>query len=347
MPTLSLDQLFTDAAQKNASDLHLVTGRQVFIRLYGELKPITEEALTSEDIQKLIYDILKPEVRAQLEKARELDTSHQINNGTRFRINVFYEKNNLALSARVIPTQIPAPEEINLPEVVQNLTLLDYGLVLFTGPTGSGKSTSIASLLEMINLQKSVNIITLEDPIEFLIESKKSLVQQRQLGSDMLSFVEGLKHVLRQDPNVIMVGEMRDLETIAATITLAETGHLVFATLHTNNAAETVDRIVDVFPPHQQNQIRSQLSSSLRAVISQRLLPLRRGGLRAVHEILINNSAVANLIRENKIAQIKSVIQTSANQGMISLERSIKQILQQGLISSEVAGHYFTELNDD
>ncbi|MFZ5391131.1 MAG: type IV pilus twitching motility protein PilT [Patescibacteria group bacterium] len=340
MSTSSLEMLFSQAAQKQASDLHLVAGQPPVIRLNGELKTLDQEPLNASAVQKIIYGILSPEVKTKLEKYRELDTSYQISDGTRFRVNVFYEKGNLSLAARVIPTSIPRPEELYLPDIAQELTRLEHGLILVTGPTGSGKSTSIASLVEMINQQRNLNIITLEDPIEFLFESKKCLIQQRQLGTDMLSFAEGLKHVLRQDPDVIMVGEMRDLETISTTLTLAETGHLVFATLHTNNAAETIDRIVDVFPPHKQNQIRLQLSLSLRAVISQRLLPLNNGGQRAVFEVLINNPAVANLIRENKISQIKSVIQTSADQGMITLERSVKALLQQGLISPDTAELY-------
>ncbi|MBU1039063.1 type IV pilus twitching motility protein PilT [Patescibacteria group bacterium] len=340
MPNSSLEQLFSQAAEAGASDLHLVAGQPPVIRLHGALKPINEGVLNADVLQKIVYGILSPEIKTKLEKNRELDTSYQISDGTRFRVNVFYEKGNLSLAARVIPTTIPSPEELYLPEVAQNLTKLNHGLVLVTGPTGSGKSTSIASLIEMINQQRNLNIITLEDPIEFLFESKKSLIQQRQLGTDMLSFAEGLKHVLRQDPNVIMIGEMRDLETISTTLTLAETGHLVFATLHTNNAAETIDRIVDVFPPHKQNQVRLQLSLSLQAVVSQRLLPLLAGGRRAAFEVLINNPAVANLIRENKIGQIKSVIQTSADQGMITLERSVKDLLQQGLINEEIASRH-------
>lgn len=221
--------------------------------------------------------------------------------------------------------------------MVRHLTQLDYGLVLVTGPTGAGKSTSVASMINLINQERALNIITLEDPIEFLFPEGRSIIKQRQLGTDMISFAEGLKHTLRQDPDVIMVGEMRDLDTISTTLTLAETGHLVLATLHTNNSVETIDRIIDVFPPYQQTQVRLQLSFSMKAVISQRLVPTQETGRVAAREILINNPAVANLIRENKHAQIKSVIQTSAEEGMVTMDQSIKRLLQDKVISREVA----------
>lgn len=339
---MTLNSLFTQASDLGASDLHLVVGKQPIVRIRGELKTLDDEEMTDKKIEVLVNDILTAEQKKRFEDERELDTSFQIKDGTRFRINLHFEKGNMGLVARVIPTKIPTLQELDMPPVLAKLTTLDYGLILVTGPTGCGKSTSIASIIEDINQQRNVNIITLEDPIEFLFESKKSIVRQRQLGTDVLSFDEGLKHILRQDPNVIMVGEMRDVETIAATLTVAETGHLVFATLHTNNAAESIDRIVDVFPPHKQNQVRLQLSSSLKAVISQRLIPAVNGNRVAAREILLNNPAVSNLIRENKVAQIKSVIETSADQGMITMDHHIKQLLKQGLIDQSTAEAHVT-----
>jgi len=334
---MTIETLFAQATEQGASDLHLAVGLAPTIRLHGALKPLDEAPLQAKKMEELVFSLLQPNQRERFQTERELDVSYQSKDGTRFRINLHYEKNNVGLVARVIPTTIPSLKEIGMPEVVYNLTRMDYGLVLVTGPTGCGKSTTLAAMINLINSERSVNIITLEDPIEFVFKPNKSIIKQRQLGTDMISFAEGLKHTLRQDPNVIMVGEMRDLETIATTLTLAETGHLVLATLHTSNAAQTIDRIIDVFPPHQQTQIRLQLSFSLKAVISQRLLPKQSGGRVAAREILLNNSAVANLIRENKIAQIKSVIQTSAEEGMITMDQHIKHLLKDEVISRETA----------
>ncbi|MDD3036063.1 MAG: PilT/PilU family type 4a pilus ATPase [Candidatus Saccharimonadaceae bacterium] len=239
--------------------------------------------------------------------------------------------------ARVIPNDIPNLETIDMPSIVMNLLSLKQGLILVTGPTGCGKSTTLASMINFINQNYCSNIITFEDPVEYLFTPDKSIITQRQLGSDMTSFAEGLKHALRQDPNVVMVGEMRDLETIANTVTLAETGHLVFATLHTYSAAQTVDRIIDIFPPYQQNQIRAQLSMTLAAVISQRLLPKIGGGRVAAREILVNTPAVANLIRENKIPQIRTVIETSSKDGMVSLDQHIKKLYKEKLVEKKMA----------
>ncbi len=335
---MTLEQLFTEAKEVGASDLHLVAGKPPIIRLHGILKPLDYPVMTSKKIEELVMVVLSPEQKDKFLKLLDLDISYQIRDLTRFRINLHFEKGNIGMVARVIPSNIPTMEEIEMPSVVYDVTRMDYGLILVTGPTGCGKSTSLAAMIDLINHERTANIITLEDPIEFIFKSENSIIKQRQLGTDMISFAEGLKHALRQDPNVIMVGEMRDLDTIATTLTLAETGHLVLATLHTPNSSQTIDRIIDVFPPYQQTQVRLQLSYSLKAVISQKLLPEVSGDKRvAAREILINNSAVANLIRENKVAQIKTVIQTSAEDGMISMDHSIKKLFKDGRISKEIA----------
>ncbi|MBI1961112.1 MAG: type IV pilus twitching motility protein PilT [Parcubacteria group bacterium] len=333
-----LDALFKIAADQKASDLHLVVGRPPIIRVDGALKPIENgTALTPESMQELLFGIVSEPQKQKLLSQRDLDMSYEIGGLARFRVNMHWEKGNLGLVARVVTHRIPSMEEITMPKASYQLARLKDGLILVTGPTGCGKSTTLAAMINLINAERNAHIVTLEDPIEFIFEPTDSIIKQRELGSDVLTFASGLKHTLRQDPDVIMVGEMRDLETIAATMTLAETGHLVLATLHTINAAQTVDRIIDVFPPYQQDQIRVQLSMSLRGVISQRLLAKLGGGRVASREILINNSAVANLIRENKIAQIKTVIQTSAELGMVTMDQDIKRLYQEGVVSKETA----------
>jgi twitching motility protein PilT len=287
-------------------------------------------------MEQMVYSLLDNQQKERFISGRDLDFGYELDN-FRFRVNLHFEKNNIGLVARVITNQIPTLEEIDMPKIIYNLLNLKQGLILITGPTGCGKSTSLAAMIDYINSNHFYNIITLEDPIEYMFKPKKSIIIQRQLGSDMLSFAEGLKHALRQDPNVIMVGEMRDLETIATTITLAETGHLVLATLHTYNAAQTIDRIIDIFPPHQQGQIRMQLSMTLASVISQRLLNRIKSGRVASREIMINTPAIANLIRENKIAQIKTVIETSSKEGMVSLDQDLKKLHDEKVISKEVA----------
>ncbi len=334
---MNLDQIFSLAIKKNASDIHLISNLPPVLRIQGELKQVKDaETLSSKAVEDLIYKVLTAPQKERLNQEKELDSSYEIGDGSRFRVNCYFEKNNLALAARIIPATTPNMQDLAMPEIVYNLTRLKQGLVLVTGPTGCGKSTSLAAMINLINSERSENIVTLEDPIEFIYAPKKSIISQRQLGRDMLSFAEGLKHALRQDPNVILVGEMRDLETISTTITLAETGHLVLATLHTHNAGQTIDRIIDIFPPYQQEQVRLQLSLSLKAVISQHLIPTLDGKRIAVREVMLNNPAIANLIRENKIPQIKSVIQTSGEEGMLTNDQALKKLLQQELISKEV-----------
>ena len=339
---MDLKQIFEDGVKHKASDVHIVASYPPIIRVNGHLIRLEKLGLISQkQAETLILSILTNKQKEQYINKRELDISYQLDSGERFRINLHFEKGNTCLAARIINTKIPSMKEIDMPEVVYQLSRLNQGLIILTGPTGCGKSTSLAAIINLINSEKACNIITLEDPIEFIFKSDKSIIRQRQYGSDFLSFPDALKYILRQDPNVIMVGEMRDLETVASTITLAETGHLVLATLHTPNAAQTVDRIIDIFPPHQQEQMRMQLSMSLVGVIAQQLLPTKDNkGRIASREVMINTPAVANLIRENKIAQLKTVIQTSSDDGMITMEQSLKRLIKDGHISKEVAEQY-------
>ncbi len=336
-----IDRLFEITIEKQASDLHLVVGKPPLLRVGGEIVAIEgAKTLTTEIAKDLIFSMLDDREREIFTSERELDIAHQTPTGKRFRVNLHWEKQNAAMAARAIPSEVPTMEALELPPVVQKMTEFPHGLVLVTGPTGSGKSTTLAAMIDKINRTEACNIITLEDPTEFIFQAQMSVIRQRQLGQDFISFGEGLKHILRQDPDVVMVGEMRDIETIATTLTIAETGHLVFATLHTYSAAQTIDRIIDVFPPHQQNQIRSQLALTLRAVVSQQLLPKIGGGRVAAREILLNNSAVANLIRENKVAQIKNVIQTAAAEGMTTLGQDLTKLIENGVVEREDAKHY-------
>lgn len=338
---MNINELFKAASKNKASDLHLIVGKPPILRIDGELRMISSEPeLTREVAERMIFSILTERQKTKFTEERELDISYEIPKFSRYRVNLHWEKDNVGLVARVISNDVPSMDTLDLPPIVHKMIEQNSGLILVTGPTGCGKSTTLAAMVEKINQIRFANIITLEDPIEFIHKPAKSIIKQRQLGSDMLTFGDALRHVLRQDPNVIMVGEVRDLETMSATITLAETGHLVLATLHTHNAAQTIDRVIDVFPPHQQAQVRLQLSISLSGVISQQLLPKVGGGRIASREILINTPAVANIIRENKIPQIKSVIQTSAEEGMFSMEQHIKELLKQNLIEESTALAY-------
>ena len=339
---MELKKLFELAYERKASDLHLIVGTKPVLRINGELFEIQQlEPMTQTRIKEFINEILNKEQRERFFREKDYDLSYELKEqGCRFRINLYFESNNMCLAARVIPKEIPSLEDILMPEIVYRLLDKKQGLILVTGPTGCGKSTSLAAMINYVNQTRKENIITLEDPIEFIFQPIKSTITQRQLSMDMLSFDAGLKHVLRQDPNIIMVGEMRDLKTIATTITLAETGHSVLATLHTYSAAQTIDRIIDSFPPYQQTQIRMQLSSTLDAVISQRLIPMKKGGRIAAREIMTNNSAVSNMIREDKIAQIRSSIETSSNIGMISMDQDLKRLYVEGKIAKDVAKSY-------
>jgi twitching motility protein PilT len=336
---MDLVNILQSAVQQGASDIHICVGKPPMMRLNGEIKSIANLApLTSEQTKTLIYSVLYDEQRAKFEEHWELDCSFAVTGVSRFRLNVLMSRNGMESVMRVIPSKIPTPEQLGLSPTVVNFANIPRGLVLVTGPTGSGKSTTLASLLDIVNQKKLGHILTIEDPIEFVYESKSCIIRQREIGQHTKSFNSALRAALREDPNVILVGEMRDLETIQLTITAAETGHLCFATLHTQDAPSTVDRIIDVFPPHQQTQVRVQLASSLQAVISQILLPRKDGkGRVAAREIMVMTPAISNLIREGKTHMIYNAIETGAKFGMVPMDRSLSGLVLQGVVAYEVA----------
>lgn len=333
-----IDDLLRLTVESGASDLHLAVGIPPVLRVDGGLRTTNFTKLTAQDTQRLCYDILTDEQVQRFEAALELDYSYSIAKLSRFRVNLFKDKGTLAAAFRVIPQRIPTLEELGLPAVLEELTKKVRGLILVTGPTGSGKSTTLAAMVNRINAESAEHIITIEDPIEYLHTHKKSVVNQRELGMDTKGFSNALKSALREDPDVILVGEMRDLETISTAITCAETGHLVFATLHTNNAPQTVDRMVDVFPPEQQEQIRFMLSNNLEAIVCQQLVPKAEGrGRVCAMEIMVASPAVRNLIREAKAHQLTSTIQTSAKMGMQTMDQCLRDYYQRGMITYEEA----------
>jgi twitching motility protein PilT len=336
----SMDYLFDLVISKNASDLHLTSGYPAMIRIDGVLVPVGSEVLTQENTSELVNSILNESKKELLDINREVDFAYSHQGKGRFRINAFYQQQTISAALRLIPDKIKSIDELKLPTTYYRLTKLGQGLVLVTGPTGHGKTTTLAAMLQEINQSRPVHIITIEDPIEYILPKGKAMVDQREMHDDTHSWEIALKSAMRQDPDVVLVGEMRDYETIAAAVTLAETGHLVFATLHTNNSAQTVDRIIDVFPEHQQAQIRAQLSNILEAVIAQRLIPLEGGGRRAASEIMLATNAVRNLIREGKTHQLDNVIMTGRDIGMISLEASLVKLVREGLITIEVAQEF-------
>jgi len=338
-----LQKFFEIAIEKKASDIHLIAGEKPILRIAAELAPLDFPVLEEDKLEKMIFSLLTEGQKEKFKNNLELDFAFS-SNKERFRINLHWQRGLIGLSARLIPSKIPRAEDIGLNEFIVNLTRLSQGLVLVNGPSGCGKSTTLATMIDIINTERKLHIITIEDPIEFIYEKKKSIIEQRELGQDTLSFANGLKYVLRQDPNVILVGEMRDLETISATLTAAETGHLVFSTLHTFSAPESIERIIDLYPAHRQKQVLVQLSSTLKAVISQQLLPKVGGGMIAIREIMINTPAVANLIRQNKTAQLYSVIQTSGEEGMITMEGAIRKAWKEGLISEQVASNALSNI---
>ncbi|MFN2543315.1 MAG: type IV pilus twitching motility protein PilT [Actinomycetota bacterium] len=334
-PKGSILDVLSFVADHNCSDLHLIAGGPPFVRMNGDLLRLDNyPALSSDEIRNLVFSVLSDRQQERLEEELELDISYSIPGKARFRVNCYYQRDSLAAAFRLIPFDLKALDELGLPDHVAELARVPRGLVLVTGATGSGKSTTLASLLDIVNQERSCHIMTIEDPIEFLHQHKRSAVSQREVGVDTESFGEALKRVLRQDPDVILVGEMRDLETISTAITAAETGHLVFATLHTQDAPQTIDRIIDVFPPAQQPQIRVQLSTTLQGVVSQQLLQTSDGLGRVVAtEILIVTPAVRHLVREGKVHQIYTVMQTGSQYGMQTMDSSIAQLLQAGRIT--------------
>jgi twitching motility protein PilT len=331
------DYLF-DAIQMEASDLHITAGLPPMVRIHGKVQPLDYPPLTPNVTRELIYDILSNDQRQRLENEWELDFSYSVPRLARFRVNVYFQKGSLGAAFRAIPEVIKSISELGLPEAVEDMTEKPRGLVLVTGPTGSGKSTSLAAMIDKINETRHEHIMSVEDPIEFLHNHKKCIVNQREVNQDTKSFAQALKHVLRQDPDVILVGEMRDLETISLAVTAAETGHLVFGTLHTQDTPQTVDRIIDVFPPHQQHQIRAQLAIALQGIITQTLIPRIDGRGRVVAcEVLVPTPGVRNLIREGKNHQIYSAIQTGGKYGMQTMDAALVQLVRRGRITEEEA----------
>lgn len=336
-----LKKLLDIVVQEDASDLDISVGHKPNIRIIGQLVPLGQEKImTPKDSEGIAFAMMSEQQKKKFLQEKEADFSYQHEDKGRFRVNIFFQRGSVSLALRFIPSKIRTIEELSLPPVLHDFTSRPQGLVLVTGATSQGKSTTLAAMIDEINKTRSVHIITVEDPIEYTYPVDRAIIDQREVGIDTLNFNNALRASLRQNPDVIMVGEMRDLETIATTITAAETGHLVFATLHTNSAAQTIHRIVDVFPSEQQGQIRFQLSSSLLGIISQRLIPRIKGGFIPVCEILINNNAVSTLIRENKIHEIPAVIETSAKEGMVSLNRAMVDLVRKKEISLKNAVDY-------
>ncbi|MEK7074857.1 MAG: PilT/PilU family type 4a pilus ATPase [Patescibacteria group bacterium] len=334
------EDLLSLVIKENASDLHIAVGRHPTLRIDGALTPlVSEEIMTSESAQDFVFSMLDEKHKEEFITGRESDFSYNFRDRARFRVNVFFQRGFMGAALRLIPAKIRTLEELNMPPVLIEL-LKQQGFLMVVGPTGHGKSTTLAALVDYINHNRADHIITVEDPVEYLFTSDRAIIDQREVGSDTLDFARALKSVFRQDVDVAMIGEMRDAETMATAVTAAETGHLVISSLHTNNAAQTIDRIIDTFPGSQQQQIRTQLSSTLIAIVSQRLIPRISGGLIPAAEVLIANSAVRNLIRENRIHEIDLVVETSLDIGMVSLNRSLMDLVRKGEISMENAMSY-------
>ncbi len=342
-----IEILLEEVIKRKASDLHLQVGLPPMLRVDGALTPVPgADVLTEETVELLIFSILDEDQKQILLKDKEFDFSFAFGDLGRFRVNAFHERGNMASAMRLIPNELLTIEQLGLPAIVNKFADYPRGLVLVTGPTGSGKSTTLAAMLHRINLERAAHIITIEDPIEFTHTSKKSVIVQREVHYDTYSFSAALRSSLRQDPDVVLIGEMRDLETIAAAITIAETGHLVFATLHTNSASQSIDRMIDVFPPHQQPQIRAQLANILMAICSQRLIPSIGGGRTAAAEILVATPAVRNIIREGKSHQLEAVIQTGSEYGMQSMDKTLVELIHAGTISYDEARNVAVDIEE-
>ncbi|MEA1936920.1 MAG: type IV pilus twitching motility protein PilT [Patescibacteria group bacterium] len=342
-----LDSLMVSTARENASDLHLSVGRYPTIRISGRLVPLTnKEILTPQKVEELVDALLTNKQKTKFMRDKEMDFSYDFGKEARFRVNVFYQRGFISVAFRLIPSKIRTLEDLNISSTIYDFTKQSQGFVLITGPAGHGKSTTLAALINRVNHQKYDHIITIEDPIEYVYTQDRCIIDQREVHTDTRSFNNALRSVFREDANVVLIGEMRDWETISTAVTAAETGHLVFATLHTNSAAQTIDRIIDSFPASQQGQIRSQLSANLLGVVSQRLIPGIDGGRVPAVEIMFANSAVRNLIRENKVHQLDLVINTSSDEGMISLNNSLADLVRTGKITIEDAEKYSTNVED-
>lgn len=342
-----IEVLLEEVVKKKASDLHLQVGLPPMLRIDGSLVAVSgADVLSDEAVETLIFAILDEDQKQILLKDKEFDFSFAFGDMGRFRVNAFHERGNLAAALRLIPNDILTIEQLGLPPIVSKFADYPRGLVLVTGPTGSGKSTSLAALVHKINLERAAHIITIEDPIEYTHRSSKSVIVQREVHYDTYSFSAALRSALREDPDVVLIGEMRDLETIASAITIAETGHLVFATLHTNSAAQSIDRMIDVFPPHQQPQIRAQLSNILMAICSQRLIPAIGGGRIAAAEVLVVTPAVRNIIREGKTHQLDAVIQTGAEFGMQSMDKTLAKLIHEGTITYDEARNFAVDIDE-
>lgn len=345
--TVKIETLLEECVKRNASDLHIQYGLPPILRVDGALTPVAGVPVLNEAvIQNLIFATLDDAQQKILLKDKEFDYSFSFGDVARFRVNAFHERGKLAAAFRLIPNQIPNITELGMPAIVETFANFPRGLVLVTGPTGSGKSTTLAALINKINREKSTHIITIEDPIEFTHKSQHSVIVQREVHYDTFSFSAALRSALREDPDVVLIGEMRDLETIQSAITIAETGHLVFATLHTNSAAQSIDRMIDVFPAYQQPQIRSQLANILMAICAQRLVPAINGGRVVAAEIMVANSAIRTLIRDGKTHQIDTAIQTGADQGMQTMDRTLVKLVQTGVISFDEAREYAVDINE-
>lgn len=342
-----IEILLQEVINQRASDLHLQVGVPPMLRIDGRLMPVTNQApLSVESAERLVFSILSNEQKEILNKDKEFDFSFSFGDLGRFRVNAFHERDNVAAAFRLIPNNIPTLEELGLPPIVNKFADFPRGLVLVTGPTGSGKSTTLAAIIDKINTERAMHILTIEDPIEFTHRSKHSLIAQREVHYDTYSFGAALRSALREDPDVVLIGEMRDLETISAALTIAETGHLVFATLHTNSASQSIDRMVNVFPPHQQPQVKAQLGNVLQAICSQRLVPAIGGGRICAAEILMATPAVRNIVRDGKSHQLDQVIQTGASEGMQSMDRNLVNLIQAGQISIDEARNFAVD-NDN